>query len=127
MTPSRVAGVPIIPEVSADANVRGLGNISLNLGNYGASVNGQSIDLTFKEWELLLLLLSRPDQVITYAELTEALWGRQEHVRTKTLNVLVYRLRAKLKGAEPYQISTVRGRGYGLIKPFAIQQAPPES
>lgn len=127
MTPSRVASMPIILDVAADAGVRVLGNISLNLGNYGASVNGQSIDLTFKEWELLLLLLSRPDQVISYAELTAALWGRQEHVRTKTLNVLVYRLRAKLKGADPYRISTVRGRGYGLIKPFAVQPAPTES
>ncbi len=117
---SRQADESRVPEPSSNGAdyIWTLGNISLNLRNFRTNVGGQPIELSYREWELLRLMGSRPDQIIAYSDLTSALWGSPGTARRRTLSVLVHRLRAKLESSGPYMIRTVRGRGYGLVKPF---------
>lgn len=96
-----------------------LGNLLLNAGNYRVTVGGEPVELTYHEFDLLLILASNADRVIDFGAITQALWKSQGHKDARRLNVLAFRLRAKLAGCEPYHIETVRGRGYGFVKAFA--------
>lgn len=102
-------------ETSA-TSVRTLGNLSLNLANYRVGIGHEVVDLTYHELELLRIFFDKPDRVIPYAEITQAIWGDSQRATTRHLNVLVHRLRSKLTASHPYVIETVRGRGYGLLK-----------
>jgi DNA-binding response OmpR family regulator len=93
-----------------------LGNVALNPANYRVTVGGQRVDLTYHEFDLLRLLASQADRVVDFRELAQALWTAAGHREIRRLNVLAFRLRAKLAGSEPYRIETVRGRGYGFIR-----------
>jgi DNA-binding response OmpR family regulator len=92
------------------------GNLTLNPANYRVTVAGRAVELTYREFDFLRFLASRPDRVIDFRELTQALWQAQGHKEVRRLNVLAVRVRAKLAGSAPYRIETVRGRGYGLVK-----------
>ncbi len=92
-----------------------LGNLTLNLSSFRLTLDGELVDLTYHEMELLRLLFAQPGRIISYAALAEALWDNSTHSSIRHLNVLVHRLRMKLAGAQPYVIETVRGRGYGLL------------
>jgi DNA-binding response OmpR family regulator len=101
--------------VEVDEDLIRAGNIVLNVANYRVSVAGKPVELTYSEFELLRLLAAKLDRVIDFRELTEALWRGQGHREVRRLNVLAFRLRTKLARSGPYEIETVRGRGYGLI------------
>jgi len=88
----------------------------LNLGNYRLQVDGRPVDLTYHEFDLLRLLAERIDHVVGFRELARALWQADGHREVRRLNVLAFRLRAKLADSWPYRIETIRGRGYGLVK-----------
>ncbi len=103
--------------------VRVLGNLSINLENFRVGVAGEVIYVTYHEMELLRVLSARPDKVISYDEITQALWGNSSHTSVRHLNVLVHRLRLKLSASKPYVIETVRGRGYGLLKARELENA----
>ena len=92
------------------------GNLLLNLGNYRLQVDGRPVDLTYHEFDLLRLLAERLDHVVGFRDLARALWQADGHREVRRLNVLAFRLRAKLTDSWPYRIETIRGRGYGLVK-----------
>ena len=98
------------------ATVVSVGNLSVNLDNYRVTIDGDLIDLTYQEIELLHLFVENAGHVLSYDSLARAIWGSAERVTKRHLNVLVHRLRTKLAGSKPYWIETVRGRGYGLLK-----------
>ena len=78
-----------------------------------AFVNGQKINLTVKEAELLFLLASNPSRVYTREMLLDQLWGYDYYGDARTVDSHIKRLRAKLDVGHPgWDISTVRGRGY---------------
>ena len=108
---------PSVQQVSNQQTVISISNLSLNLDNYRVSIGGDVIDLTYHEIELLHFFVENADRVVSYETLARAIWGNAERVSTRHLNVLVHRLRSKLAGSNPYWIETVRGRGYGLLKP----------
>ncbi len=93
-----------------------LGNLVLNIGSYGVFVNGLPVDLSVHEFEILSILAHQPDRILPYGELTEKVWQSNDRVHLRHLNVLVHRLRQKLKDSHPFTIETVRGRGYGLVR-----------
>lgn len=101
---------------SEHEGVRTLGNLSLNLNSYRVAVGQDVIGLTYHELELLRVFFDQYDRVIPYKEITERIWGTSERTALRHLNVLVHRLRVKLPQTYPYEIETVRGRGYGLLK-----------
>src|SRR3954470_3071225 len=107
---------PDLQQVPNPQTVVSIGNLSLNLDNYRVAIDGEIIDLTYHEIELLHILVENAGRVLSYETLARATWGNAERVSTRHLNVLVHRLRSKLAGSNPYWIETVRGRGYGLLQ-----------
>ena len=92
-----------------------VGNLTVNFYNFQVAVDGFPVFLTFQEFELLRLLVANPDRVVSNDELTSSLWHATGRTLVRRLNVVVHRLRAKLASSSPYQIDSVRGRGYGFI------------
>ncbi|MBA4494634.1 response regulator transcription factor [Paenactinomyces guangxiensis] len=77
-------------------------------------VNGNRIDLTLKEFELLYLMAKRPGQVFSRMQLLDLVWGSQYESDANTVTVQISRLREKIEvnPSEPYWIHTVWGIGY---------------
>jgi two-component system, OmpR family, response regulator len=91
--------------------VRTLGPLTLDPARRSAGVDGRPLVLTPTEFDLLGHLLRRPGRVFTREELLAAVWGYASHAGTRTVDVHVAQLRAKLGDAAGL-IRTVRGVGY---------------
>ena len=96
---------------SHDATIR-LGPLSLDTGTFRVSLDGAPLDLTFKEFELLRFLAEHPGRVFTRPALMREVWGYDFYGGTRTVDVHIRRLRAKLGPAHENLIETVRGVGY---------------
>lgn len=90
------------------------GDIKINKDTREVFVAGQSADLTFKEFELLRMLMENKNRAISREELLETIWGIDFCGETRTLDIHVGTLRHKLRelGGEKTYIKTVRGVGY---------------
>lgn len=93
------------------------GDLEIAEQTYTASVRGRSLDLTFKEFELLKYLAQHPGRVFTRAQLLQEVWGYDYFGGTRTVDVHVRRLRAKLGPEHEALIGTVRNVGYRLVPP----------
>lgn len=78
---------------------------------------GRLLDLTFKEFELLRYLVGHPDRVLSRATLLQQVWGADYYGGTRTVDVHVRRLRAKLGPERESLIGTIRGVGYRFSGP----------
>jgi DNA-binding response OmpR family regulator len=87
-----------------------LGEVELNRARHRVTVAGRQVDLTATEFDLLAYLMGRPGRVISREQLLSAVWGYAAAAGTRTVDVHVAQLRAKLGPASP--IRTVRGVGY---------------
>lgn len=96
---------------ASDDEIR-LGPILIDTATYKASIHGRPLDLTFKEFELLRFLASYPGRVFTREKLLLEVWGFGFYGGTRTVDVHVRRLRAKLGLQDEHLIETVRGVGY---------------
>lgn len=85
--------------------------VVIDEASYSAKVRGRPLDLTFKEFELLRFLVSHPSRVFTREQLLSEVWGYDYFGGTRTVDVHVRRLRAKLGDLEAV-IGTVRNVGY---------------
>jgi DNA-binding response OmpR family regulator len=85
--------------------------VTIDEVSYQAKVNGRALDLTFKEFELLRFLAGHPQRVFTREQLLSEVWGYDYFGGTRTVDVHVRRLRAKLGDMESL-IGTVRNVGY---------------
>lgn len=88
-------------------------NICLNSRSHVITVDGAAVELTFKEFELLKYLLQNEGTVLTRDMLLEKIWGYDFDGETRTADVHIRTLRAKLGDAGQY-IETVRGVGYRI-------------
>jgi two-component system response regulator RegX3 len=97
-----------------DDQVVSAGGVRLDLARHEASVDGQLLELSRKEFELLALLLSRAGQVVTREECIDTLWWGQDLADTRTLDTHVKRIRRKIEKdpAAPVHLVTVRGIGF---------------
>jgi two-component system, OmpR family, response regulator RegX3 len=91
-----------------------VGDVRLDSGRHEVSVRGELVALPLKEFELLELLLTNAGRVLTRDVLIDRIWGPNYFGDTKTLDVHVKRLRAKVEDdpSSPTRIVTVRGVGY---------------
>lgn len=87
--------------------------LSIDDSSYTAKIAGRTLDLTFKEFELLRYLNENPNRVFTREQLLSEVWGYDYFGGTRTVDVHVRRLRAKL-GEYESLIGTVRNVGYRL-------------
>jgi two-component system response regulator RegX3 len=90
------------------------GPVRMDVERHIVSVGGKSVQLPLKEFELLEVLLRNAGRVLTRMQLIDRVWGADYVGDTKTLDVHVKRLRAKIEPSpsEPRYIVTVRGLGY---------------
>jgi DNA-binding response OmpR family regulator len=88
------------------------GELMLNLETYQAAMDGQPLDLTYMEYELLKFLASHPGKVFTRETLLSRVWGYEYYGGARTVDVHVRRLRAKLGEEHANLIQTVRSVGY---------------
>ncbi|SFB85017.1 two-component system, OmpR family, response regulator RegX3 [Nocardioides terrae] len=92
------------------------GPVRMDVERHVVTVDGQQQRLPLKEFELLEMFLRNPGRVLTRGQLIDRVWGSDYVGDTKTLDVHVKRLRAKLEPepSEPKYLVTVRGLGYKL-------------
>ena len=107
---------------AASANQENAGKISLgelviDEGTYTARLRGRPLDLTYKEFELLKYLAQHAGRVFTRAQLLQEVWGYDFFGGTRTVDVHVRRLRAKLGTEYESLIGTVRNVGYKAVRP----------
>lgn len=88
-------------------------DLSVNLYEHTVFYQGEKIELTLKEFDLLSLFLTSPKRVFTRSELLDLVWGESFYGETRTVDVHIASLRLKLKQAGSY-IKTIRGLGYQL-------------
>ena len=88
------------------------GDLILDPESYEVRLSGARVDLTLKEYELLRHLLTNPGRVFTRSQLLNGIWGYEYLGGTRTVDVHVRRLRAKLGDSGQRWIHTVRGVGY---------------
>jgi DNA-binding response OmpR family regulator len=101
------------------------GDVTIDEATYSARVRGRLLDLTYKEFELLKYLAQHPGRVFTRAQLLQEVWGYDYYGGTRTVDVHVRRLRAKLGPEHEVLIGTVRNVGYRFV-PGALEQEPGE-
>jgi DNA-binding response OmpR family regulator len=103
------------------------GDLSVDEATYSAKLKGRVLDLTFKEFELLKYLAQHPGRVFTRAQLLQEVWGYDYFGGTRTVDVHVRRLRAKLGPEHESLIGTVRNVGYRFVTPEKGERASDEA
>jgi DNA-binding response OmpR family regulator len=91
------------------------GDLAIDESTYQARIGSRVLDLTFKEFELLKYLAQHPGRVFTRAQLLQEVWGYDYFGGTRTVDVHVRRLRAKLGPEREALIGTVRNVGYKFV------------
>jgi DNA-binding response OmpR family regulator len=94
-----------------------VGELVIDEATYAARLAGVALDLTYKEFELLKFLAQHPGRVFTRAHLVQEVWGYDYFGGTRTVDVHVRRLRAKLGVEYEGMIGTVRNVGYKFVRP----------
>lgn len=98
-----------------DSGVLKIGDLTVNPENYQVYVRGRPLDLTYKEFELLKFLAQRPGRVCDRDLLLREVWGYDYYGGTRTVDVHIRRLRAKLGAEHEALIETIRNVGYRLV------------
>jgi two-component system response regulator RegX3 len=97
--------------------VLAVGRVRMDIDRHEMSVDGTQVAMPLREFELLEMFLRNPDRVLTRGQIIDRIWGPNYHGDTKTLDVHVKRVRAKIEEdpANPAMLQTVRGLGYKLV------------
>ncbi|MEV0055817.1 response regulator transcription factor [Saccharopolyspora shandongensis] len=109
-----------------------VGDLVIEEATYTARLKGRALELTYKEFELLKYLAQHAGRVFTRAQLLQEVWGYDFFGGTRTVDVHVRRLRAKLGPEHDSMIGTVRNVGYKFVRPSrggsarAAEQVHPE-
>jgi len=102
--------------IDNEPGVMSVGSIRMDVDRHQVVVNGIPVSLPLKEFELLEFLMRNAGRVLTRMQLIDRVWGSDYVGDTKTLDVHIKRLRAKIENdpANPTLIQTVRGLGYKM-------------
>ena len=103
-----------------------VGGLVIDEATYVATFRGRTLDLTYKEFELLHYFAENPGIVISRERLLDEVWGVDYYGGTRTVDVHVRRLRAKL-GDHERIIGTVRNVGYRLLRPSDLEADEPHA
>ncbi|NMA93046.1 MAG: response regulator transcription factor, partial [Clostridiales bacterium] len=94
--------------------IQDFGSLQIDMNRYEVRKNGEPLDLTLREFELLRYLAEREDRVFSREQLLEDVWGYEYYGDIRTVDVTVRRLREKLEDdpGDPKYVITKRGIGY---------------
>ena len=109
------AHVPVVDETDDDRI--DVGDLVIDVTAYTARLRGTILDLTYKEFELLRFLAANQGRVLTRDVLLHQVWGEDYIGGSRTVDVHIRRLRAKLGTEHDHLIGTVRNVGYRLDAP----------
>jgi two-component system alkaline phosphatase synthesis response regulator PhoP len=115
----RISGLLLRAGSGDPQSVIAYGPLVLNVTNYHASCDGESLGLTYMEYELLKFLASHPGTVFSREILLSRVWGYEYYGGARTVDVHIRRLRSKLGERHEGLIQTVRSVGYRLALPRA--------
>lgn len=101
----------------ADGPALTVGPLTMDVDRHEVLLRGEPLTLPLREFELLEYFLRNPGRVLTRGQIIDRVWGSDYVGDTKTLDVHVKRLRAKVEDdpAHPARIETVRGLGYKMV------------
>jgi DNA-binding response OmpR family regulator len=108
---------PVMGGQDEDDEAIAQGHLVIDPVAYTAKLHGHTLDLTYKEFELLRYLAAHPGRVFTRTQLLQEVWGYDYYGGTRTVDVHVRRLRAKLGPEYDQLIGTVRNVGYRFDAP----------
>lgn len=111
-SPTPTQAPPTLPETLPPTPPALPAGLTIDYASFTATTGGRTLPLTYKEFELLYFLVTHPDRVFTRAQLVTDVWGNDYLGGTRTVDVHVRRLRAKLGPEFAHAISTVRNVGY---------------
>lgn len=103
-------------EDNEDSSILKLGHLTINFKEYSISRDGEKLDFTYKEFELLRFLLENRGQTFSRKELLNRIWGVEYIGGTRTVDVHIRRLRSKLGEDFNSLIETVRNVGYRCVE-----------
>lgn len=97
-------------------NIYNFNDLSINLSTYQVLKNNQVLELTLKEFEILKLLLTHPDQTFSKQEMYRKIWNEEYYFNDNVINVHIRRLRKKIENdpSNPEVVITMWGFGYKL-------------
>jgi phosphate regulon transcriptional regulator PhoB len=109
-------------EAPRDESVFARGRLHIDFGTYEVALDGQRLELSLREFELLKFFVQHPYRVYDRLQLLDLVWGQDVHVEPRTVDVHVRRLRKHIErnDAAPELIVTVRGVGY-KFNPDALE------
>jgi DNA-binding response OmpR family regulator len=102
-------------DTAPDAHVIRSGGLTIDDVTYTARLDGEQLDLTYKEFELVKFLAQHPGRVFTRQQLLQEVWGYDYFGGTRTVDVHIRRLRAKFGPEHEMLIGTVRNVGYRFV------------
>ena len=97
-------------------HVLSAGGLSMDLDCRTVTADGQRLQLTYKEFELLRLFLSHPGMAFTRDQLFNEIWGMDSETGWETVTVHIGRLRKRFEAWPEFEIISVRGLGYKAVK-----------
>lgn len=92
-----------------------IGNLELDADGMSATVDGEDISLTMREFNIIYKLLSYPKKTFSRAQLMDEFWGIDSDTNLRAVDVYVTKLRDKLSACDGFKIVTVRGLGYKVV------------
>jgi len=109
-----VIGKDAIDQLAKNPSLKEIrsGDVVIDEDSYTAKIKGRTLDLTFKEFELLKYLAQHPSRVFSRSQLLQEIWGYDYFGGTRTVDVHIRRLRSKLGPEFESVIDTVRNVGY---------------
>jgi len=109
-----VIGKDAIDQLAKNPSLKEIrsGDVVIDEDSYTAKIKGRTLDLTFKEFELLKYLAQHPGRVFSRSQLLQEIWGYDYFGGTRTVDVHIRRLRSKLGPEFESVIDTVRNVGY---------------
>lgn len=99
-------------EESEQAKVIAVEDMTVNLATYQVAIAGKPVDLTYLEYALLAYLVQHPDHTFSRDVLLQNVWGFDSYCGSRTVDVHIRRIRAKIGPGLAEHIETVRGVGY---------------
>lgn len=92
-----------------------VGNLLLDADGMSAEIDGEEVNLTTREFNIIYKLLSYPKKTFSRAQLMDEFWGVDSDASLRAVDVYVTKLRDKLSACDGFQIVTVRGLGYKAV------------